>query len=192
MKLWTQQPLSVWHQVQRDGIYYPDQRHRSVLSNLGLWQSLSTDPYQWMANQLEQRIKKPRNATVPVWWWLNDQHRRPHLQADDRASQDNPDVIIEADINYCDCLFSDFERWCYVLNGKYLHPIESETDKQWDRTQNWFESLSPAEQNAELNKSWELIFGIHPNSAMGTQACTWSIDLDTVTHVADASGNYPE
>lgn len=191
MKLWTQQPLSVWKQVLRNNVYYPDSDHQNVLKNFGALGSMLTEPYDWMIQQLSQRITKPAKATVPVWWWLNDQKQAPHFNDDDRANSDDPYIIIEADVNYCDALFSDFELWTYVINNMYLHPITNETDEQWSKTQNWFDSLPPVQQNVEMTRSWELIFGIHPLASMGTQACTWSIDLDTVTKVFDESGNYP-
>ena len=191
MKLWTQQPLSVWKQVLRNSVYYPNAHHQNVLKNIGAWSSIFTEPYDWMTQQLVQRVTKPAKATVPVWWWLNDQKRSPHFSDDDRDNPDDPYIIIEADVNYCDALFSDFEKWTYVINSMYLHPITNETDDQWNKTQSWFESLPPVQQSAELTRSWELIFGIHPVANMGTQACTWSINLDTVTKVFDQSGNYP-
>lgn len=191
MKLWTQQPLSVWKQVLRNNVYYPDVHHQNVLKNIGAWSLIVTEPYDWMTQQLAQRVTKPAKATVPVWWWLNDQKQPPHFSSDDRNNPDDPYVIVEADVNYCDALFSDFELWTYVINNMYLHPITNETNDQWNKTQNWFESLPTVQQCAELTRSWELIFGIHPLANMGTQACTWSINLDTVTKVFDQSGNYP-
>ena len=178
MRLYTQQPKSVWEQVQQTNDFVMTANHPdSFLTKAD--NDDARKAYQWMTQALTDRVDRPEKAQTPVWWWLAEPNEHPHVNHQWDNSQ--ADVIIEADIDYFDCLFTDFQMWSVALLGMYIHPVKSETTHQWAETEDWLDSLPDDVKQQHVIDSWQFMIGIHPNAR--TQAVTWTIPRDAVISV---------
>ena len=77
-----------------------------------------------------------------------------HCHPDFRWSQDYEDeVCMEIDIPEEQALLSEFEEWYFVLSNSYLVPATSH--EEYQQLNNWFESLTPKNQQRVKEKSWQ-------------------------------------
>lgn len=176
MLLYTNQPLSVWHQIQLFGHYYANPNNTDVMSNLDpSWHKA----YNYMTLQLERHIKRPRPATIPIWWWPVTPSRFSELR---RLSSDT--VVIIADIPFNQYLASNFELWHYALNRFYLHDNLYESEQSWEKIESHFQTLSQTKQRHLMIQSWHRMFiDFDPINQLNTQFVTWDIDYHQVQAV---------
>ena len=59
-----------------------------------------------------------------------------------------------------DVILTDFDSWHYVLNN--WHHNYAKNEEEWDKIDEWVESLPPEEKQKEIEKSWKNIFNIEP------------------------------
>ena len=63
MRLWTMQPLRVWEEVQRAGVYRCDAALCWMAEEL-------PHAYAWLAREMTKRVGPPPQGVVyPVWAW---------------------------------------------------------------------------------------------------------------------------
>ena len=177
MNLFTEQPLVVWQIIKTEHCYHPDPDNLNVMDHLD--QDFA-DAYTWLINQFNQRIPKPNQVTIPIWWWLDNGVRTKEFQED--IPPKPVKVIIEADYPNNQILLSDFEKWHYVLNKWYLpDDINNDSDDYYDQIDQWFDHLSSHQQQVQMQKSWQQIFNL--DDQWPIQANTWSIDFANITKV---------
>lgn len=177
MHLFTEQPLVVWQIIKDNHCYHPDPNNLDVMSHLD--QDFA-DAYNWLINQFNQKIPKPNQATIPIWWWLDNGVRPKEFQED--MPPKPVKVIIEANYPKNQVLLSDFEKWHYVLNKWYLpDDINNNSDEYYKKIDQWFDHLSSYQQQIEMQESWQQIFNL--DDQWPIQANTWSIDLANITKV---------
>lgn len=177
MHLFTEQPLVVWKIIKAKHCYHPDSDNLDVMAHLD--QDFA-DAYDWLINQFNQRIPKPNQATIPIWWWLDNGVKTKEFQED--MPPKPVKVIIKANYPSNQVLLSDFEKWHYVLNKWYLpDDINNESDDYYDQIDQWFNNLSSHQQQVQMQKSWQRIFNL--DNQWPIQANTWSIDLVNITKV---------
>ena len=182
--MWTNQPYCVYQQLKRDGIFNCDP-HKSILLEEVNFQNA----YQWMINQMKSKIgDPPKNVKVPIWAWYRSKGYQ-HCRPDFRWAQDYEDeVCMEIDIPEEQVLLSEFEEWHFVLSNSYLAPATSH--EEYQRLNNWFESLTPKKQQRVKEKSWQQIFDItirrqdewKMNGEI-VQGCFWQLKIDQVRKV---------
>ena len=154
MHLFTEQPLVVWQIIKDNHCYHPDPNNLDVMEHLD--QDFA-DAYDWLIKQFNQRIPKPNQATIPIWWWLDNGVKTKEFQED--IPPKPVKVIIEANYPNNQLLLSDFEKWHYVLNKWYLpDDIDNESDNYYDQIDQWFKNLSSRQQQAQMQKSWQFLF----------------------------------
>ena len=177
MHLFTEQPLTVWQIIQAKHYYHTDPNNLDVMTHLD--QSFA-DAYEWLINQFSQRIPKTNQATIPIWWWLDNGVRPKKFQ--ENMPPKPIKIIIEANYPDNQVLLSDFEKWHYVLNKWYLpKDINNDSEDYYDQIDQWFDNLSQQEQQIQMQKSWQRIFDL--NGQWPIQANTWSINLANITKV---------
>nr|WP_307564157.1 DUF3841 domain-containing protein [Paenibacillus sp. V4I7] len=103
-------------------------------------------PYHWMMDQMRKRLPNYKGE-YPVWLWTN----RPDLRYMRHINRGKKAVLLEADLNTEDILFSDFQAWHLVLSNEFLTITEEEDlliesghiimskEKSWERIFNYKE-----------------------------------------------------
>lgn len=113
--------------------------------------------YEWMADQMRQRIgPPPGNVHYPVWAWYSiDGIRKPDFRWPEyRFLKEKYVFQIKKDPK--DILLSDEMLYYAVLNDCLLN-IQP-TEELYEKCREAYEKMSPEEQKIEKLKSWENIF----------------------------------
>ena len=149
MILWTFQPLEIWEQLQKAGIYRCDPAF--------------ADPdfiraYGWIARKMRERIgPPPEGAGYPVWAWHTQRwkHKKPDLRRERWHCGPGNEMYacIEIEIPDSQVLLSDFDEWHCVLNGCLVSDTEEENEKQDENFSLNCINLSSAWTNEWINRN---------------------------------------
>ncbi|KJW11790.1 hypothetical protein VC81_11165 [Levilactobacillus spicheri] len=182
MIMWTVQPMAVYRQLERDGVFRCDITQSA-------WQDAPEfmAAYRWMRHQMERRIgPAPVADAYPIWgWYRRDwQHKRP----DFRYYRDYEDqVCLEIDVPEEQVLLSDFETWNGILNEGYLSGARNEAE--FDAGEAWYDALPAQRKQRELHRSWTRVFEIGPVHdpswwiGKDVQGCIWELRREQIKHV---------
>ena len=142
-------------------------------------------PYQWMIQQMKQRININTKAEYPLWaWyqWQDSKRKIPDLRYSRHLFKGEEGVRIEFEIDSNLVLLSDFSTWNFILNGWYLPLNKEDADKN--------ENLVV---DKEIQKNWERIFDLEwfdeyinePKDKKAIQATFWELKLEGVKRVKE-------
>ena len=167
------------------------------------------EPYLWMAEQMEKRLKVPRpsQGCMPIWaWeqWEGADRRKPDLRAGGYLPRGVEGVRVECRLDDRRVLLSDFDLWHYVLNYWYL-PTSERDGNAFDKKlaevglsfykSNHSNPLPHARYRREIERSWERIFDVtwadrggviaNPPKQKSIQATLWEICFENVVGVKE-------
>ncbi len=120
--------------------------------------------YNWIATELEVRIKKPyKDIRYPVWaWkcWDSERSCKPDLRV--RWGHKNEElVLLKLDIPDELLLHSDYQLWHHVLNRWYL-PIDEKDQKNFEEVlrKDGINNIWPFPEpyQSQVINSWKRIF----------------------------------
>lgn len=182
MRVWTMQPVKVWEQLERDGVFRCDEK-------LSVNGEDFKDSYAWMIEQMDKRIAHPENCTLPIWaWYKYDwKNKKPDLRRTGFGNKGEKSVCIELEIPDDEVLLSDFNAWHYVLNHSWLD--DSKNEDEWDKLHEWYDNLPGEERYKLCVESWQKIFDIEPYqddwSTKGSyvQAVFWEIKKEYIKKI---------
>ncbi|HCM27570.1 MAG TPA: hypothetical protein DIC34_13665 [Treponema sp.] len=129
--------------------------------------------YQWMSEQLRQRVPAPSDCRVPLWGWYqfeNEKKKKPDLRQAGYVEKGMRAVRLKLELPIDRVVLSDFNLWHYVLN-------------QWNIPGHLGEEESPDSAN-----NWERIFDLdwyqegitERKEQKAIQATFWEIRMDEV------------
>ena len=103
----------------------------------------------------------PGGVFYPIWAWhsLDNKPVKVDLRRSEFNNYCGDHYILTIDVPYEQVLLSDEESWHFVLNNWFLSDAKSEKD--FDKAEAWFDSLSLNEQRQVKEKSWESIFDVN-------------------------------
>ena len=154
MKLWTTQPVEVYHILMRDGVFRADPdkiAHKYLLH-----------AYDWLNEHLNNKATRPNGVSYPVWAWHTyaNKHEMPPLEYGGHGLDGEEMVCLELDIPDELVLLSDFDAWHGVLNKWWLD--DSLSEAEWEKNHDWYDNLPWADQERLAKESWVKIFNIEP------------------------------
>ena len=198
LTLWTIQSSSFYHQIEETGFIHSD----IELSNL--YDDFSYQ-YNWMADQMQQRIGNPNNENtlLPIWAWYQweGKRKRRDLRSSGFGKKGTQMVQIEFEISPSDVLLSDFDAWHVVLNNGYLGDTNEDDVNFYNKYQgintwatNFFTDAKANEMLIEMKKSWEKIFDLDKCIKMGfssidsqsIQATFWELKKEWIHNLYDS------
>lgn len=186
IKLWTIQPLTVWEQLKKNGIFHCDANLAKCMQECAFERA-----YQWMVKKMRRRIgEAPAGVIYPIWAWhtLEWQHKKPDLRKREFRGYRGKHVCIEIESSEDKVSLSDEVDRHFVLYDSYMPWAlnQEEFDRQWES----FEDLPEGEKRVTKEKSWESIFTVAPPShnewnqtGRYIQATFWKLNLDQVRSV---------
>lgn len=160
MRLWTIQGIEIYKQLLRDGVAYCTKPAWSVDENF-------MKAYQWMADEMRQRIGEPpiKEIRYPMWAWY--QYNSAKSKKPPRSSlnlQKGVTAYMEIEIPDNEVLLSSFMNWHNVLNQWPLTNWKRINKKTDMLKKEAGKSLSfddyPVEIQKEIEESWEAIFDL--------------------------------
>ena len=191
MKLWTIQTAPAWDLMQQRGCLRGQRSHvdRDFLP-----------AYDWIADQMRERIGKPSSAciSIPIWAWQQYdgiRRKRPDLRSSGHLPTGTRGYRIGFTIADASVLLSDFELWHYALNYWYLPTSESDAEAFDTCHQNlrcsWSNPPPDQRVNSAIKHSWQRMFDLDwhdpyvtaPNDQKSIQATLWQLEVSWVTIV---------
>lgn len=186
MKLWSIQTDLAWKRLRDLG---------TLQSDRALVDSYFVGAYQWLVEQMRQRIgPPPPGVEYPMWAWVQYDgvgKPRPDLRHAEHLLPGEPGVLLEYECPAQEVLRSDYDTWHYVLNNWYL-PSDG-ADEQAFRGR--WRSLITKNPDAAAAKqaSWQRIFDLDwcdpkqdyasPREAKRIQGSLWELRLNQVKSV---------
>ena len=158
MKLWTIQPAEIMNEIEEKGYFIciPEKAENLQYDSF-------KRAYEWLLKEMSVRVsEKPTDVSFPIWAWHTRDWKRkkPDLRCSAYDKKGTKCVCLELEVPDNEVLLSDFDHWHYVLNNMYLD--NSTNEEEWEKEQDWFDTLSPEEKEKTRENSWLKIFNIEP------------------------------
>ena len=193
MKLWSIQTEPAWQSLMQLGVLRVprDCADRDFVP-----------AYDWMANQMHDRIEHPppRGVSIPIWAWQQydgSQRKRPDLRSAGHLPSGTRGYRIGFTIPEDHVLLSDFEMWHYALNYSFLAPSESDAET-FDQlhpnlTCSWHDPPTDQDVDYAIKNSWHRMFDLDwndpcislPKDQKSIQATLWQLEKSWVTTVEE-------
>ena len=161
MRIWTQQRLAFWEDLECNGVVY---------CNEDSWLYKEFDfAYDWLAEQMHIRISPPPTPDIklPLWGWVqykNYKCCKPTFSPEKDENGFYPQVLIEAKVPDELLLQSNFCLWesCCMNGFEIGDTLNKEIelfDAAHDISERGFRAY-PDELKQRIMKSWESIFDL--------------------------------
>lgn len=178
LRLWTLQPLTIWHELQR---------HEQLCVDPALVEQEFLSCYRWMKQQMARRL--PHDTGHYPWWAYPGE--KPDLRSWYGWFSERQAVRIELQLASHKVLISDYEAWHCVLNSWPL-PLSPNADAEDEELTpsgvHLLDCPSPTPRQCKVIESWEHIFDLQLLAANGwaansLQACFEELRLKDVVAV---------
>ncbi len=166
MELWSIQHKAAYDKLQTEGVLHANEKYLFCQDELRF-------AYDWMAEQLTQRVgKAPNGVRYPIWAWYQWEGKRKRLDMRTHrrwSVKGTPIVLLTLEIPDHLVLLSDYDMWhCVLNNGEASFCIDSEkryTEQEireswndifkWDeRNEYWPEPKTTQAVFWEIKKEW--------------------------------------
>lgn len=179
MKLWSIQTEDVYNKVMSDGYCIVDRNKSECLYADNKIDEQFDRSYNWLVEKMTEKIGKPENVVLP-WWAYYKSCGVRDLTLKDLQYFGTPGkeyMLLELEVPDNEVVLSDLDAWHFVLNNWWLDG--SLNEEEWDKNNEWIESLSPEERQKVKTESWNDIFDIEPfendwmSKGQSVQATFW-------------------
>lgn len=179
MKLWSIQTEDVYNKVMSDGYCIVDRNKSECLYADNKIDEQFDRSYNWLVEKMTEKIGKPENVVLP-WWAYYKSCGVRDLTLKDLQYFGTPGkeyMLLELEVPDNEVVLSDLDAWHFVLNNWWLDG--SLNEEEWDKNNEWIESLSPEERQKVKTESWNGIFDIEPfendwmSKGQSVQATFW-------------------
>lgn len=178
MRLWTLQPYRVYELIQNEGVYRCDINKSSFVE-----MEEFMNAYEWIINQMKKRIgNPPKGVKYPVWAWYlyKGKNKRPSTRRSGLKVTEKS-VLLEIEIPASEVLLTDFCNWHCLLNDCACYYATS--DEDFEKEDEFYESLSEEEQRLYKIRSWEQIICTPEVSLNRVQATFWELKASQIKNV---------
>lgn len=163
MRVYTTQTVAFYDELMRNGIVYCDRES---------WMAERCRvQYDWMAQQMRQRIGEPPLPQIkyPLWVWYqytNKKSPAPTMSSKDIEPGETQAVMIELEVPDNAVLLSDFTLWHLPLNcsGICLKREKRQFDAELEKYQDLLREYRPLNEYPrevqQILKTWERIFDL--------------------------------
>lgn len=194
MRIWTIQPVNVYDKLMRYGIL-----HYDVKESYYIQEALETkakygnsiwtfkDAYDWISNQMFNRVGKPPNGVIYPWWgWYRykGKNKKPDLRTIGLGTPGEEAICIELEIPDREVLLSSHSEWHNVLNNCaiwYNKDLKKEDfEREYARFEAWKQQVGWKVAEEFKIKSWNKIF-VGKDVAEDYVQCTfWELRAENV------------
>ena len=165
MRLWTIQGIEIYEQLIREGIAYCTKPYWGEEPDF-------IYAYQWMAQQMRQRIGEPPidGIEYPMWaWYQYDSVKKRQPPRSPDTLPEGISAYMEIEVPDKDVLLSGFSVWHAVLNqcpiddwkeiDKVVDGLKKEVGRELDYNE------YPQQLRDRIEKTWEEIFNLDRRDA---------------------------
>lgn len=183
VRLWTRQHAGVLDIIERNGAYRAKKEY-IMLKNDNI-SDYYLKLYDWYIKHAEKIVPRPDDAVYPIWFSTS-----PDMML--QPTEDTISMEIETERRFV--VFSDFEKWGYVVNYWYV-PLSKEDEIRHDEElkkygigdesalyMSHLGNFYPVLRNKIIN-SWNRIFEISDKTDSITQATMWEIRKEWIVNI---------
>lgn len=183
VRLWTRQNKKVLEELKSKGIYTAKKEY--LLQKFDNIFDYYTGIYNWYMERAEKIVSKPEGAEFPIWLSTSsDMMLQP--------TEDN--VILEIVVDRKNVVFTDSEKWGYIVNYWYL-PIDKDDERKFNEE---LKKLGIGDESelymghkgnfyphvrSRIVKSWERLFEGNDANTQADQATLWELREEWVSIV---------
>lgn len=183
VKLWTRQHKNILNEIEKYGVYKVKKEY--ILEKMDTISDYYLSLYKWYGKNASKIVPKPEDVTYPIW--LSTSHDMM-LQPVDGT------VVLEIEVNKRNVVYTDVNKWGYVVNYFYL-PLNEEDEEKHNaelkrygisdessliRTNkgNFYPLLK-----SKIIKSWDRLFEPFDINSTLSQATLWEIKKEWVVNI---------
>lgn len=183
VKLWTRQHKNILNDLEENGVYRVKKEY--ILNKMDTISNYYLSLYDWYGRNAEKLVVRPEGASYPIWLSVSE----------DMMLQPTEDtVILEIEIDKDKVVYTDVDKWGYVVNYFYL-PIDKEDEEDHDEELKKFGvhddcslimgdkgNFYPLLKN-KVMKSWERLFEPSTDENALLQATVWEIKKEWIVNI---------
>ena len=188
IKLYTVQPLCVYHQLMENKVFIADPVQSSFYHPNNEEDSKFVSAYDWLMKEMKDRLSpKPKDAVIPIWGWYKYANEFK-LDLRKYGKVKKPYVVMEIYKDEKEVLLSDFLAWHTILNDYYLADDEL-SDAEMEIVCESYDELvihHPKKARKIKLESWKNVFKLEPTPTVSKeyiQGTFWTLHLDEVRKV---------
>ncbi len=187
MRLWTVQPVDVYEDILKTGLYRCDKK-KIVLPELIPY-------YDWMVKELKKKIgDPPEGVEYPVWAIHTDnwKHKRLDLRSVRWRFGKKGDRLacIEVEIPDEKVVLSDYDAWSIIL----VNGLITETKEESDKLDHIYDNLPEDEKIKMKEENWQRVFDVSTfenewtTRGKNIQASFWELKKEQIVDVRYFTG----
>ena len=185
IRLWTRQHENILKELETSGVYRPKKEYLTEKFDT-IWNYYS-NIYGWYIERAEKVVERPEGAEYPIWLSCTSEMM---LQ----PTENN--IILELEVPKDKVVFTDSEKWGYIVNYWYLPTdkkdeekfneelkkmgIGDESELYMGHKGNFYPHL-----RSKIIKSWERLFEENHVITPITQATLWEIKKEWIVHMIE-------
>ena len=109
VRLWTRQHKNILDELEKHGTYRVKKEY--IAEKMDTFSNYYLSLYEWYGKNAEKLVPRPDGVIYPIWLSTSS----------DMMLQPTEDtVILEIEVDKKDIIYTDLERWGYVVNYFYL------------------------------------------------------------------------
>ncbi len=163
MRVYTIQPVAFYDELMRNGIVYCD-RESWIAKEYRV-------QYEWMAQQMRQRIGEPPLPQIqyPIWVWyqyISKKRPVPTMSSKDILPGETQAVMMELEVPENEVLLSNFSLWHLPMNyagiclKREKRQYENELQKYEDLLREYRPLNEYPNEVQQILKTWERVFDL--------------------------------
>jgi hypothetical protein len=183
VRLWTRQHKNVLDELEEHGIYRVKKEY--ITEKMDTMSCYYLGLYEWYGRNAAKIVPRPEGVMYPIWL----------SPSPDMMLQPIEDtVILEVEMGKKDVIYTDMERWGYVVNYFYL-PTDPEDEQRHNEELKKYGinnessliigdkgNFYPLLKN-KIIKSWERLFEPFEDTGQVVQATIWEIKKEWVKDI---------
>ena len=152
--LWTYQNKEAVEVLKKNGVLRLTENDRS-LTHIGEpreFKSPFISPYNFIIHEMKEHLPPPKDSSAhyPIWAWYKSSGRYRPSKNWDKIHKGN--IRLKLEIDSSRLLFSDFDRFCYLISGLYFKFTQEDID-------NYGKNIFQPDEFFYPN--WRYIFDLH-------------------------------
>ena len=176
MRLYTIQSTTFFENLLADGFAFCEHTSESAIELM--------ESYQWMADQLNQKVPCPKDGILPIWAWYQYSYKNPQPpflpDIMDCGIESDEAVYLEIEVSDEEILLSNSDLWHdRVINLEHVCNKKSPLAMKISRLEKeagrilFFEDF-PESLQEEIRESWNNIFNLTKKTKSIQAAGMWS------------------
>lgn len=183
VRLWTRQHKNILDELEKHGTYRVKKEY--IAEKMDTFSNYYLSLYEWYGKNAEKLVPRPDGVIYPIWLSTSS----------DMMLQPTEDtVILEIEVDKKDIIYTDLERWGYVVNYFYLPTGPEDEERHNEELKKYginnqtslimgdMGNFYPLLKN-KIIKSWERLFEPFEYKGQVVQATIWEIKKEWIKDI---------